>query len=120
LSIAAAGWIALTVPPQAAAAITGLIFIGLSLSAYLISRAMTAEARSEIEVPGTEASSRPEDVISRGMRIAERMAPDTPIAALVVALLAGLGSVRLPEALSPFLHKVMDDVEKMPDARATN
>jgi hypothetical protein len=51
------------------------------------------------------------------MQLAERMAPDSPLAALLVALLAGLGSVSLPAALNPFLIKIMDDVESLPENR---
>ncbi len=115
LSVALAGWLALVVSPPAASAITGGIFLGLSLSAYFILRAMRANAHSKSESFGAGASPKAEDVTSRAIRIAERMAPDTPIIATLIALLAGLSSVMLPAALSPFLNKILDDFEKAPE-----
>lgn len=120
LSIAAAGWLALAVPPPAAAAITGGVFIGLALLAYFVARAGRTEAKASTEESGANSHSQTEDVVSRAIGIAERMAPDTPLAAFLLALLAGLGSVSLPAAVNPFLNKILDDFEKSPDARVRN
>lgn len=118
LSIAIAGWLALVVPPPTAAAITGGIFFAISLLAYVIGRAVRHRPKAKTE--GLGAQSKTEDVTSRAIRIAERMAPDTPVIATLVALLAGLGSVSLPAALNPFLNKILDDVEKAPEAHTRN
>lgn len=115
LSIAAWGWLALTVSQPLAAAITGATFVSISLFAYLVSRSTKGDPETKNEVPHTDKMTGSDEVVSRGMRIAERMAPDSPLAALLVALLAGLGSVSLPAALNPFLIKIMDDVENSSD-----
>ncbi|MBA4226437.1 MAG: hypothetical protein C0456_07370 [Hyphomonas sp.] len=120
LSIAVWGWFALIVAQPLAAAITGGVFICISLLGYLVSRSMTARPEAKNEASDTEKMTGSDDVVARGMRIAERMAPDSPMAALLVALLSGLGSVSLPAALSPFLIKIMDDAERLPGSRTTN
>ncbi len=121
LSIAAAGWLALALPPPAAAGITGGVIVCISLFAYFVVRAGRAESKASTEASGAGSqSSRSDDVISRAIGIAERMAPDSPLTALLFALLAGLGSVSLPAALNPFLNKILDDVEKMPEVRVRN
>lgn len=118
LSIAASGLLAQVVSVPTAAAITGSAVLGVSLVIFLMSRAFKPGPR--VDVADAGASERADDVTSRAMKIAEKMAPDTPMAALLVALLAGLGSVSLPPVLNPFLNKIMDDVEKLPDTRTTN
>ncbi len=120
LSIAAAGWVALAVAPPAAAAITGGVFVGIALIAYFVAGARKAESRANNEASAANSHSKSDDVISRAIGIAERMAPDSPLTALLFALLAGLGSVSLPPALNPFLNKILDDVEKMPEVRVRN
>jgi len=119
LSIAAAGWLLLVVSPPAAAAITGVTFIGISAVAYFVSRTerTASDAKSEA-LAGNDLKT--EDMISRATRIAERMAPDAPMAALSFALLAGLASVSLPAALNPFLNKILDDVDKTSEVRIDN
>lgn len=120
LSIAATGWLALAVPPPAAAAITGGIFIGITVIAYFVARAGRAEAKASAEDSAANSHSKTDDVVARAIALAERMAPDTPLAAFLFALLAGIGSVSLPAAVNPFLSKILDDFEKSPDVRVRN
>ncbi len=115
LSIAASGLLAQVVSPPAAAAITGSGILGVCVLTYLLSR--TFRQAPKLQLPEAEASIRADDVTSRAMRIAEKMAPGTPMLALVFALFAGLGSVSLPAALNPFLNKILDDFEQLPDTR---
>lgn len=120
LSIAVWGWLVLAVSQPLAAAITGTIFIVIPVLVFLASRAIYPKPEAKKEHSDADKNTGPDDVVSRGMRIAERMAPDSPIAALLVALLAGLGSVSLPAALNPFIIKIMDDVESYPENKTTN
>lgn len=120
LSIAVWGWLVLAVSQPLAAAITGTIFIVIPVLAFLASRALKPKPETKKEPSDADKNTGSDDVVSRGMRIAERMAPDSPIAALLVALLAGLGSVSLPAALNPFIIKIMDDVESYPENKTTN
>lgn len=115
LSIAAAGWLALAVSAPAAAAITGAILVGITALAYLLSR--VSRSQESAEAPDEKKNTGNDDLISRASRIAERMAPDSPVLALLIALFAGLASVALPAALNPFLNKFLDDVDKLPDGR---
>ncbi|MFN4025424.1 MAG: hypothetical protein ACK4MQ_11370 [Hyphomonas sp.] len=115
LSIAAAGWLALAVSAPAAAAITGLILGGSTALAYLVSR--VSRSQESAEAPDVKKNPANDDLISRAARIAERMAPDSPMLALLIALFAGVASVTLPAALNPFLNKFLDDIDRLPDAR---
>jgi hypothetical protein len=111
LSIALAGWLSTLVSPNLATTITGASIVGLAGLAYAT---MRASGRKSESTNGNAEPDAPKnaDVISRAVSIAERMAPETPITALVVALLAGIASVGLPDSLSPFLNKALDEVEK--------
>jgi hypothetical protein len=120
LSIAAWGWLSLVVSQAFAAAIIGGSFVVISVLAYLLSRSIRAEPEKKDEDHHSDRMNGSDDVVARGMRLAERMAPDSPLAALLVALLAGLGSVSLPAAFNPFLIKIMDDVENFPENRPGN
>lgn len=112
LSIAATSWLALIFSPPAAAAITGGVILFIAGIAYLSSRSARPDTKSEIQVA---TNPRNEDLISRATRAAERMVPDSPIVAVLVALLAGLISVRLPAEMTPFLNKILDDFENKPE-----
>lgn len=116
LSIAATGWLSALMAPPLAAAITGGLFAGLAGLAYAIERM----SRQKPDSPSKEAdppANKNTDVISRATSIAERMAPDSPLLALVIALVAGIASVHLPASITPFLNKVLDEVENRPDGR---
>lgn len=119
LSIAVAGWYASMVSPALAAALTGVTFAAIAGLVYLGDRVFRSSADSKPK--DTAASPRKtEDLISRATVIAERMAPDSPVVAVIVALLAGIASVSLPAAMSPILNKILDDVEKSPEGRIHN
>lgn len=120
LSIAVTGWLALAIPAPAAAAITGAVLLCLSLLVYFVTAARARKSKGKTETAGRGTTSKSDDVISRAIGIAERMAPNNPLAALLFAVLAGVGSVNLPAALNPFLNKILDDVEKMPEVRTRN
>ena len=119
LSIAAASWLAGWVAPPLAAAITGASILAAASILFVRIKSQQAEAKANKTAqaatsPGTD------DLISRATRIAERMAPESPMAALTFALLAGLASVSIPPTLNPFLGKILDDVEKASDTHVKN
>jgi len=111
LSIALAGWLSTLVSPPLAAAITGASFAGLAGLSYAVMQ-MSGRKPKKASGSAEPAATTNADVISRAVSIAEKMAPESPITALVIALLAGIASVHLPDSLSPFLNKALDDVEK--------
>jgi hypothetical protein len=114
LSVAVAGWLAVVVPPPLAAAITGGSLFAAAAIAFFWNKSAQAVAKANKAAQGA-VSPKTDDLISRATRIAERMAPGSPMAALTFALVAGIASVSLPPTLNPFLGKILDDVEKASD-----
>jgi hypothetical protein len=116
LSIALTELLALTVPTPWAPAITGGVLILIAASLYAVLNPSRRAAR-----PAALAASeaKPDELITRATRVAERMAPDSPVMALMVAVAAGWMSVRVPASLTPLLNKLMDEVENAPGGRAT-
>lgn len=116
LSIAAAGWLAYAVAPPVAAAIVGGVFVILAGLAFRLQRSANARSREAAKAAAARLNAA-DDLMLRATRIAEGMAPDTPLAALAFALLAGVASVALPPTFSPYLAKILDDVEQSPDEK---
>jgi hypothetical protein len=116
LSIAAAAGLALVLPPAVAAAITGAVIVVIAFVAYGITH-KGSESEEKSEASDSRSSAAGDDLTARAMLIAERMAPDSPLAAVVFALLTGLGAVGMPAAFTPFLNKILDDIEKTPGGR---
>lgn len=111
LSIALTELLALVAPPPWAPAITGVIFLALAALGYLLDQSARKRAKpSALTVSGTNS----EELITRATRLAERMAPDSPMMALTVAVAAGWVSVSVPPSLTPLLGKLMDEIEKAP------
>lgn len=116
LSIALAGWLSSMMAPALAAAIIGGGFAGVAALACVVMR-MSRQKQKSISRQSDAASEKTADVIFRATSLAERMAPDSPIIALIIALVAGIASVHLPDSISPFLNKVLDDIDKKPNGR---
>lgn len=116
LSIALAGWLSSLIAPSLAAAIIGGSFAGIAALAYAVARMARHNPKSASKQSDT-VSDKNADLISRATSMAERLAPDSPIIALIIALVAGIASVHLPDSMSPFLKRVLDDVEKKPNGR---
>lgn len=113
LSIAIAGWYASMMAPSLAAAMTGVTILAVVGVAFAMADASASASRARAK-PAPPAARKTDDVVSRATSIAERLAPDTPIIAVAVALAAGIASVSLPDEMSPFLNKILDDVENAP------
>jgi hypothetical protein len=116
LSIALTELLALTVPTPWAPAITGGVLILIGASIFAVTQSSRRAAR---QVALAATPEKPDELITRATRVAEQMAPDSPMMALTVALAAGWMSVRVPPSLTPLLNKLMDEMEKAPAARAT-
>jgi hypothetical protein len=117
LSIALAGWYASMMGPSLAAAMTGVTILAVAGIAFALADASASASRTRAKA-AAPAPRKTDDVVSRATSIAERMAPDTPMVAVAVALAAGIASVSLPDEMSPFLNKILDDVENAPGASA--
>jgi len=117
LSIALTELLALTVPTPWAPAITGGLLILIAASIFAVTQSSRRAARPLALAAAPE---RPDELITRATRVAERMAPDAPVLALLTALAGGWMSVRVPASLTPLLNKLMDEVEKAPDGRAAS
>ncbi len=116
LSIALTELLALTVPTPWAPAITGGVLILIAASIYAVMKPAQRAARPAAVAAG---DAKPDELITRATRMAERMAPELPVMALLVALAAGWMSVRVPASLTPLLSKLMDEIENAPRGRAS-
>ena len=114
LSIALAGWYASMMGPSLAAATTGVTILAAASVAFAMADASANAARARAKTATPPAPHKTDDLVTRATSIAERMAPDTPMVAVAVALAAGIASVSLPEEMNPFLNKILDDVENAP------
>ncbi len=116
LSIALTGWLAHAVAPPVAAAIVGGGLILIALLVFRLKNAANTRSSDAAKVAAASAR-KTDDLMSRATRIAQGMAPDTPLAALAFALLAGIASVMLPATFSPYLAKILDDMDRSPDEK---